>query len=436
MAQVGHGSGVAGAAARRRSLPGWVFPVALVLITAEIALAAGVLARPDSRPGGPTANPTATALAASDVAAINALLVTRSSALLRRDRDAFLAGVDPRGDRFRASQAALFANLADVPIKDLSFDAAPERVHPVPAGLAARYGARVWAGEVELRYALDGQPVLQRQHLTFVRRGERWYLGGDDDFRDIGLVTERALWDFGPVAAVRTRHALVLGHRGAPLDELAKLVDRAVPRVTAVWGPWQEKVVVLRPGDDEEAAALVPKTGDVRQLAAVTADGARIVVVPGPFGKLRADGRAVVMRHEITHVATRAVTSDATPYWLSEGFADYVAYAGEPDSPRQVARELAAEVRAGTVPDRLPGEASFAPDGQRLAQAYQESWLACRLVAERIGAQGLVRLYREVSAGPGDPDASLDSGLRSVLGLTTEQFVTLWREYVREQLHP
>jgi hypothetical protein len=213
-----------------------------------------------------------------------------------------------------------------------------------------------------------------------------------------------------------------------------------------VWGAWHEKVVVLLPGDAREAAALVPNVADLRKLAAVTAAeldaaggpplGARIVVNPGPFGKLSRGGREVVMRHEITHVATRAVTGEATPYWLSEGFADYVAYAGEPDDPPQIARELAAEVRAGRIPQRLPGEAEFAPDGLRLAQAYEASWLACRLVAERIGAQGLVRFYRAVSAGPGAADAALDSGLRSVLGLTTEQFVALWRSYVREQLNP
>jgi hypothetical protein len=292
---------------------------------------------------------------------------------------------------------------------------------------------------VELHYALAGydrQPTVQRQYVT---------LGGDDDLRDIGLVSARSLWDFGPVVAVKSAHALVLGHPAAQqrLAELNTLVGSAVPRVTAVWGSWSQKVVVLVPGDEQEAAALVPNIGDLSQLAAVTAAelpagglplGERIVVIPGPFGKLTRDGRGVIMRHEITHVATRAVTGDATPYWLAEGFADYVAYAGEPDAPTQIARELAVEVRAGKVPERLPGKEEFAPDAPRLAQAYEESWLACRLVAERIGADGLVRFYRAVSAGPGDADAALDSGLRSVLGLTTEQFVALWRQYVQEQL--
>jgi hypothetical protein len=188
----------------------------------------------------------------------------------------------------------------------------------------------------------------------------------------------------------------------------------------------------------------VPNAGDLSQLAAVTSAeldaeggpplGERIVVIPGPFGKLGADGQRIVLRHEITHVATRAVTSPSTPFWLSEGFADYVAYAAQPGPPESIARELAVEVRAGRVPERLPGEARFAPDSPRLAQAYEASWLACKLIAERIGTRGLVRFYKAVSVGPGDADAALDSGLRAVLGLTPEQFVALWRQYVQAQL--
>jgi hypothetical protein len=425
--------------------------VALVVITVEIALAAGVLtSRPDAASDRPvTAAPASTTLDRGEEAAINALLVARASALLRRDKDAFLAGIDPKATAFRERQVAVFDNLAGVPLGEWSYDARPDRANALPEDVARGYGARVWASEVEVRYALagyDALPTVQRQYLTFVRRGQRWYVGNDEDLRDSGLATARNLWDFGPVVADRTPRVLVLGHPASrPLmAELKALADAAAPRVTAVWGSWRQRVVVLVPADADEAAALVPTAGDLRQLAAITAAeldatggpplGERIVVNPGPFGKLSAFGRRVVVQHEITHVATRAVTSDATPYWLSEGFADYVGYLGQDASPTSVARELTVEVRAGKVPERLPGATEFAPDNPRLAQAYEASWLACRLIAERVGRQGLVRFYRAVSAGPGDSDAALDSGLRSVLGVTTEQFLALWRQYLRTQL--
>jgi hypothetical protein len=101
---------------------------------------------------------------------------------------------------------------------------------------------------------------------------------------------------------------------------------------------------------------------------------------------------------------------------------------------RAAARELRAEVRAGRLPAALPSEGEFAPESPRLASAYQASWLACRMIAERVGPDGLARFYRTVSGGPGDADASLDSGLRSVLGLTSEEFTAQWRQYVRAQL--
>lgn len=423
--------------------------VALVLITVEIALAAGVLRARSAPAPERDPLPAGTTLASGDRAAINALLVRRAGAVLRRDRSAFLADVDPRADAFRRRQQDTFDNLAGVPLGEWSYDARADRAEALPPALARRYGGRTWATEVELRYSFAGYDELatvQRQQLTFVHRDGRWYLGGDDDLAGAGRVTARNLWDFGPVAAVRSDRALVLGHpRSRPLmTEVLGLVDLATPQVTAVWSDWRQRVVTLVPADAEEATAMVPDAGELGPIAAVTAAeldsaggpprGERIVVNPGPFAKLSAFGRQVVIQHEVTHVATRAVTSHATPYWLSEGFADLVGYAGQQVTARSVARELGAEVRAGTVPEALPGASDFAAESRRLPQAYEGAWLACRLIAERIGVPGLVRFYRAVSAGPGDADAALDSGLRSVLGLTTEQFVELWRGYLRDTL--
>jgi hypothetical protein len=368
--------------------------------------------------------------------------------LLRRDRAGFLAGVDPREARFHARQAALFGNLADVPIAVWGYQADPAGAGvPLPAGTAQRYGGPVWATTVTLRYGLAGYDhpaAVQRLYLTFLRRGGRWYLGGDDDLAGAGLVTARGLWDFGPVAVLATPRALVLGHPAgrALMAQVAALAAAATPDVTRVWGPWRQRAVVLVPADAEEVRALVPDSRDLRQIAAVAAAdlgagkplGERIVVNPAPFAALTPFGRRVVLQHELTHIATRAVTSPATPTWLAEGFADYVGYSGQRVTARGGARELAADLRAGRTPARLPGEGDFGTENPRLAQAYEQAWLACRFIVARAGEAGLVRFYREVSAGEGDDAAALDSGLRSVLGLTTEQFVARWRRYLAAQL--
>ena len=86
----------------------------------------------------------------------------------------------------------------------------------------------------------------------------------------------------------------------------------------------------------------------------------------------------MVITHELTHVATGATRGGRVPMWLSEGFADYVGYRDAGIPVRTAAAELAAEVRAGILPARLPGPGDFAPGAPRLAQAYEEAWLACR----------------------------------------------------------
>ena len=376
-------------------------------------------------------------------AALTSLLVGRANALLRRDRAGFLAGVDP-GTPFHRRQADLFDALAGVPLSDVSYDFDAGAAMELPPAAARRYSGPTWGGVVRLRYALTGydtEPTTQEQYLTFVQRGGRWYLASDDDFTVAGQRSARGLWDFGPVAAVRTPRVLVLGHPRSLglMRQILAVTDAAVPRVSAVWPDWSRKAVVLVPDSAAELRQVVVHTGNLSRLAAVaTADvgvdggpptGRRVAVNPAQFRSLSAFGRRVVLQHELTHVATRAVTSANTPYWLAEGFADYVAYRGADTTVAAAAEELRADVAAGRVPTRLPTAADFAGDNPRLPQAYEMSWLACRLIAARIGAAGLVRLYRTVSES-GDPEAALAGELR----MTTAEFVAAWRADIRREL--
>jgi hypothetical protein len=380
--------------------------------------------------------------------ALTSLLIARAGALLRRDRTAFLAGVDP-GTPFRATQARLFSSLENVPLAQVSYELDPERALELPAATAERYRAPTWAGTVRVRFALRGYDdgaTTQAQHLTFVQRGTRWYLASDTDFDAQGKRSARGLWDFGPVVAVRTSRVLVLGHPTSVnlMHGILRAADAAVPRVSEVWPDWSGKVVVLVPDSAGELRRMVGHGGDLAKIAAVaSADagidggppaGERVVVNPGPFRSLSDFGRQVVLQHEITHVATRDVTSGSTPYWLAEGFADYVGYRDSGATARSAARELAAEVARGRVPSALPTVADFAGDNPRLAQAYEMSWLATRLLAERLGRAGLARFYREVSETPGDPDAAFDAALQHRLRMDAAQFVAVWRAELRRDL--
>ncbi len=399
--------------------------------------------------GGIGADPAA---AAARTAGVHDLLARRSAALLARNRAAFLATVDPDATAaFRTRQAAFFDNLAQVPLSQWRFTVDPVLQQPVAAPVFARYRAPVWSPRVTLCYALrgyDDRCTDRPQKLTFVQRDGRWYLGSDDDFAAAGGRTWRGLWDFGPVVAHQGRYCLLLAHPASAgrLAALAEQVDRAVPQVSSVWGDgWSRRVVVIVPDSQQEMAQVLGETPGLTDIAAVaTADhadpvsgvvlGQRVVMNPANLARLGTIGRLVVLRHEITHLASRAVTGPALPTWLVEGFADYVGYLGT-DVPLSVAaQELRTEVQRGRYPTALPGNADFRFDSRRLAQAYEESWLACRLVADRAGTEGLVRLYRLVGAFRGDTAAALDRGLRDVLGISYAEFVERWRATVVTEL--
>lgn len=452
---------------RERRPPRWVLAVAWSAILVELTVAVagvvgGLLPRHVPSGGGEgvrQGRDLASILAGDDqrhqvgdrrahAAAVRELLAARADAVLRRDLAAFLATVDPAARELRARQAAKFDNLLAVPLASWSYRLDPGRETPLPPAVTDVYGVDAWAPTVQLRFALagfDDVPTVQEQRFLFSRYAGRWYLA--DDGAGTGSAASpdsgpvRNVWDFGPVRVMRSRSLLVLGHPGG--ERLMGLVlsaaEVAVPRVGGVLPGWNRRTVVVVPADATELAAVVEQPGDLSGVAAfASADtprdgpptGKRVVVNPAVFGDLSPVGRQIVLAHEMTHVAVRDVTSRTTPHWLAEGFADYVAYRGARIPIRTAARELADEIEQGQLPDHLPVTADFDSANPRLAQAYQLAWLACRLLAERIGTAALVRLYRRASV----PGADVDAVLRSEAGMSTVDFVTGWRTYLGEQL--
>ncbi len=382
--------------------------------------------------------------------AIQQMLDRRASAIVHHDATAFLASVDPDQPRFVEQQRTWFANLADVPFAawSYSFDPMSEQT----GSALGRYHAPAYAPQqVTTHYRLrgfDAQPTAQPEFLTFVQRGLRWYVASTTDVGGSD-VAPADLWDFGPVRVVHGASTLVLGHPRslALMHTLADEADAAVPQVTRLWGAdWSRDVVILVPSTQDELGRIVQNVGSLDQIAAVaTAEvrsgsghpgpvGNRVLVNPPNFAKLGPLGRRVVLTHEITHVAARASSGGDVPEWLVEGFADFVGYSGT-GVPVQVAgRELRGDVLAGRAPTKLPDDAAFAGSDPRLAQVYEESWLACRMIAQRWGEPTLVAFYRRLGRATGSSDAALAAAMSDVLHTTPAQFTTSWTQYVRTQL--
>jgi hypothetical protein len=385
---------------------------------------------------------------------VTAALAARARAVSGHDRAAFRAGLSgaSASGGFREAQESEYANLAGLSFSTWSYSVVPGTVDAADLAAArTKYGRPVRIVHVTLRYALrgfDAHPTSHDQYLTFVRDGSRTVLAGDDDLAADDATTWSGPWDFGPLDVVHGAHSLVLGHPADAtfLRSLAAQVDAAVPVVSGVWGTaWPRSVVVLVPASAPELAAdSGSSTGITSSVAAVTVSdsidaltraalGSRLVVNRTAYERLTAAGRGITVRHEVTHVAAGTTSSDAMPRWLVEGFAEYVGNLGSGLSVPASASELAARVRAGKLPAALPTDDALTAGGTAGAIAYEQSWLACRLVAARVGAAGLVRLYRAVASSYVSSTA-LGDGLRSVLHESTATFVASWRAYLKDVL--
>ncbi|MFJ2115752.1 hypothetical protein ACIOEX_28350, partial [Streptomyces sp. NPDC087850] len=370
-------------------------------------------------------------------AAIRRVLERRAAAVLDRDETTYLAVLDPAAQALRATARRTFENLAEVPVGSWGY-----RLTALD-----RAGSRATV-RADLRYRLtgyDSAPVSVPRTLTLAERDGRWYVTGDRPADG-----RRLLWEQGRVRAVHGARSLVLGvgQGEATLRRIAATADLAVPAVSDVWpGGWAHRVVLLVPGSPTAMAALLGTgTGEsYRGIAAVTtgetggtgtAPADRVIVNPDAYDGLGDFGKRVVLTHETTHVATRAATSAATPVWLSEGFADWVAYRTATErTAGQLAPELQRAVRRGEAPAALPADADFAfgGDGEALARAYESGWLACAMIADRWGERKLTAFYRAVGAHDGRAGA-VEKAAHDVLSTTPEELTARWRAYVRRTL--
>lgn len=384
--------------------------------------------------------------------AVRSLLATRADALRRRDEKTFMAGIDPQADpAFVEAQRDLFANLADVPLREWSYELQPQRALD-PSVLPGVAGAQeLWAPEIDLVYALRGSdPLPTRRPMGYllVKRDNSWLLRSDNDLLGAGRRTWRGPWDFGPCSVITTSRGLVVSHpvRTAMAQRIASELDSAVQEVTDVWGPgWSQQVVVLLPDNSEEMRALVGPNFPVDAVVAVsvadrvdveknTAEGQRVVMSATTADALSTAALKIVLRHEFTHIAARGSTVDGSPMWLLEGFADYIGYRDSGIPLAQATPDLSAQVVGSGPPARLPADEDFRSQGRTLDLAYQQSLSIARFVAERRGEAKLIELYRVLAKAGRVSGEEIDKLVVSVLGLNREEFTAGWREYLRETL--
>ena len=391
---------------------------------------------------------------APKLAEVRALLARHGAAVMKHDPAEFLADIDPAADAadFRVGQQQVFTNLMKLPLASWSYHLEGETDAKGPEAAATRrFGTDAIIVRLSLSYAFAGVDRIPTHHdlwWTFVRHDGDVVVAADNGLAQAGGQSWQGPWDFGPLVVRRGAHSLVIGHEDSAdaLDGIRATVDAAVPVVTSVWGTdWSQDVAVIVPSTDAELLAQAGQSSEATLTVAAAAIsdgqdpvsgdvyGQRLIVNPAALRQLSSIGQQIVIRHEMTHIASAAATSSASPTWLLEGFADYVGNLDSGQSVTVTAAELTADVRHGRVPTTLPTTDAFSTEGQS-AQAYEGAWLACRLIAERAGKDGLVRFYHLVGASPLGADAAVAAGLQRVLHETTAQFTAQWRSYLIAQL--
>lgn len=219
-----------------------------------------------------------------------------------------------------------------------------------------------------------------------------------------------------PTAASRTHtlgdgRVVRLMNLGGPRTEglvtrLEDEMEAASEAVTAFWGPdWPPEVVIAVAGTDAQFASL--GGGDAHTAATTTAE--RIMFAPGA-ADLGDAALRIVLRHELFHYASRAVTAQDAPRWLTEGVADYVA---RPATPKPEPSTLT-----------LPTDAELA--GPARSQAYDRAWWFSRFIADRYGAGALLELYRR-ACGVGHSDVA--TAMRDALGTDLDAVLAEWRQW-------
>ncbi|GAB6897874.1 hypothetical protein [Kineosporia succinea] len=215
------------------------------------------------------------------------------------------------------------------------------------------------------------------------------------------------------------------------VEQLARLCVRAAGTVDDAWGNWGSTPThLVVAGDTDELATLLDRdsTAGLADTAAVTVGAddapADAVYINGPaFDGLSDLGREVVLTHELVHVATRATGDSDAPFWLEEGYADYVAYRDTGLS----AHDIAGDALAAPLPTRLPRKPDFDAAGAGASVAYGRSWAAVTLLAERSGGVAELRTLYRTAAHDGTDEALGEAEFADVAA-----FVKAWRARITE----
>lgn len=382
--------------------------------------------------------------AESTVTAIQGVLDRRAAAVRARDEAAFMADVDPFDQDFVRRQEVLFHNLVSMPLSELSYVVEPNFSYAkaIPYRILFRFHARAYAPGVTVRYkvtGVDSKTVVTPWVPIIGQIGDQWVIADEASDKDLPYGANGQAWDAGPIAVTRSERVVAVfsAEDTARADYLLQLAEEGLDRVYAVRPTgWDGKVLVTAVQERRIFDAYFANAPDrIAQVAAIAVPyydrvpdwyengmfaTTRVVFNPQQLSA-QPEELAHDLAHEFVHAAMGPVTVGATPRWVVEGFAEYVAYKQEDVA----ASALKKAMRETTLPMSFPQDPSFYAETTN----YITAWLACKMIAERYGEKRLIALY-ESFQGVKDQDANI----RATLGVTLSVLTSQWRSYMQRKL--
>ncbi|MCA1840568.1 MAG: hypothetical protein LC723_09600 [Actinobacteria bacterium] len=391
-----------------------------------------------------------TSTSVSDEASVQAMLGERSKAVSMKDRQGFMNTVDSSQSDFAQSQSRWFDGITALPITGYSLHLQLDRAPELTRDKQRRaYKTKVLVADVEERFTITGydqEPTNNDLILTFVKRGASWKVASDSDTEDLGILTNRSLWEFGQVQTRQSQHFMLLFHpdQAKFAADLLDKAEAALPDVAKAWNrQWSQKVPVIVPSSDEELKRLLGATFDVSNFVAFAtasleldaADspwklvGRRIFLNRSNFISHSASSRRSIFAHELTHVAARSASGPFIPTWVEEGLAQL--------SEGATTDLFVSQVKAGRFSGQLPEDWQFTTGtGTSIFLSYQASLSAMRYMRSRFGEEAPDRLYAELG-GPkfdvGTQTFHVDLAMQKTFAESFDQFQSDWAADVKKQ---
>ncbi|MGH2810764.1 MAG: hypothetical protein ACRDIA_07765, partial [Actinomycetota bacterium] len=344
--------------------------------------------------------------ARTDLDEIEDLLKRRADALNSKDRTSFLATVDEEMGPFLQAQKDFFERTSSLPLASfrLSLDHrdGPEFTREKDR---LKHGPSAVVASVDQSYELQGYDevrTLRDLTYTFVKKATGWRIASDTDLEELGELTDRELWEFGPVQTRQSPHFMLMFHPSDArhADELLAAAEDALPAVDRVWRrPWSKRVPILVPANRAELVRLLETTFDVSSFVAFAVSsldrksddawdlgGNRIVLNRENFLRHPVPSRRSILAHELLHIASRGQSGPFTTALVDEGLAQLTGDA----SPAGLNRRI----RNGRFDRRLPKSWEFNTGGRdEIFNAYDESLSAFGYMTEKFGLDGVNRFY-------------------------------------------